>query len=424
MNFQPSKSGRTPWLLGALWCCLLLATSTPAAEPAESESASSTLAPLVEVLLLVNDAAVQRDVIRGMREALKGRKQVTMPGNWPMAAKRLTVSDDDEVRRGSLVLSLIFGDQQTCELLKSQVADPQQPPDERKWALDALVQQRVGGLSPMLHNLLGDHKLVREALRGLASEPHPETPGVILKRYAGLPAEARGDAVQTLSSRPAWALMLLQAIEDGQVPRGDLSAFVARQLTSMGSEEINARLNQVWGSIRTTRSDKLALIAQHKQALTAEVMKKAQPGSGRVVFKKICAACHELFDDGRKVGPTLTGSQRTNLDYVFENLVDPSAVVGRDYQMTVLQTVDGRILNGIVLREDTQTLTIQTQNDVVLLPVADVEIREKSKISLMPEGILDKLRPEEIRDLVAYLASPEQVPLPEGAATGNQASGQ
>lgn len=392
---------------------LLLVLAGPTApQPAAAED---TLAPLVDVLMLVDDAAAQRDILRGMQDALRGRKSVQMPANWPQAAPRLEASEDQEVRRSAFKLSLIFGDERAQKFLRSEVPDQNKPLAERQFALQALVEQRVGGLAPMLQRLLDDPEMVQATLRGLATEPHPDTPGLILEKYAKLPADARGDAVQTLASRPAWALLLLSAIEEKKVPRGDLSAFVARQMAGIGSAEINARLNEVWGSIRSTREDRAGQIAQHKKSLTPEVMKKAQPPHGRVVFKKICAACHELFDDGRKVGPNLTGSQRTNLDYVLENLVDPSAVVGRDYQMTILQTVDGRILNGIILNEDEQTLRIQTQNDVVLLPLADIDIREKSKISLMPEGILDKLRPEEIRDLVSYLASPQQVPLPEGA---------
>jgi len=112
------------------------------------------------------------------------------------------------------------------------------------------------------------------------------------------------------------------------------------------------------------------------------------------------------------VGPDLTGSQRSNLDYNLENLLDPSALVGRDYQMTVLHLRDGRLITGIIQREDRHTLTIQTANDTVIAGRTEVRSRSQSPISLMPEGLLEKLTDEEVRDLIAYLASPEQVPLP------------
>jgi putative heme-binding domain-containing protein len=130
------------------------------------------------------------------------------------------------------------------------------------------------------------------------------------------------------------------------------------------------------------------------------------------LFQRDCANCHKLFDTGGQIGPDLTGSQRTSIDYVLENLVDPSALVGRDYQMSVFQTVDGRVINGIVLREDENVVLVQTQNDRVALAKSEIEARDRSNVSLMPEGQLARLSDDELRDLVAYLASPRQAPLP------------
>src|SRR5262249_37119914 len=128
------------------------------------------------------------------------------------------------------------------------------------------------------------------------------------------------------------------------------------------------------------------------------------------VFAKTCAACHRLFDDGGAVGPDITGAQRNNLDYVLENLLDPSALVYGDYQVTTVETKDGRVLNGIVKREDDKAITLQTQKQAIVLPKDEIEHRVKSPLSLMPEGLLANLKDEEVRDLIGYLASPKQVP--------------
>src|SRR5262249_48199078 len=142
---------------------------------------------------------------------------------------------------------------------------------------------------------------------------------------------------------------------------------------------------------------------------------------GRLLCARACAACHVLFGEGGKVGPELTGSQRANLDYVLENLLDPSAVVARDYQVTLLQTKDGRVITGIIKQETPQVLTVQTHNEVLRVPQNEVEARARSPLSMMPEGLLDKLKDEEVRDLVAYLGSPTQVPLPApGGKAGQQ----
>jgi putative heme-binding domain-containing protein len=126
---------------------------------------------------------------------------------------------------------------------------------------------------------------------------------------------------------------------------------------------------------------------------------------------KACASCHRLFGEGSDIGPDITGAQRTNLDYVLENVLDPSAIVPREFQVTVVTTTTGRTLSGVVKQETAAALTLQTQNEVVLVPKSDIESQTATKLSMMPEGLLEPLRLEEVRDLIAYLASPTQVPL-------------
>ncbi len=93
-------------------------------------------------------------------------------------------------------------------------------------------------------------------------------------------------------------------------------------------------------------------------------------------------------------------------------MVDPSALVGKDYQTTAIITTDGRVLNGLIKEENATAVTLQTATDVVVVDKADIETRQLSELSLMPEGQLKDWPPSDVQDLVAYLASPRQVPLP------------
>jgi putative heme-binding domain-containing protein len=119
-----------------------------------------------------------------------------------------------------------------------------------------------------------------------------------------------------------------------------------------------------------------------------------------------------LFDSGKTIGPELTGSNRANLDYLLENMLDPSAVIGKDYQLTQIVTDAGRTINGIIKEENDTAVTLQTPTDVVTIPKKEIDERELVKLSLMPEGQLKPLSAEDVRDLVAYLGTPAQVPLP------------
>src|SRR5262249_44109504 len=138
----------------------------------------------------------------------------------------------------------------------------------------------------------------------------------------------------------------------------------------------------------------------------------ANPSQGRAVYNRTCLQCHRLYDAGGDIGPELTGSDRGNVDYILENVLAPSSTVSRDYMLTNVATTDGRLLAGIVREQTPTSLVIQTANERIILPREDVEAIRPSATSMMPEGMLERLSSQEIRDLFAYLASAKQVPLP------------
>src|SRR5262249_17074696 len=155
------------------------------------------------------------------------------------------------------------------------------------------------------------------------------------------------------------------------------------------------------------------LLKRYKPLMSAEAFRQADRTHGRLIFSKTCATCHTLFSDGGKIGPDLTGSQRANPEYILTKVLDPSAVVAREYQMTLIPTADGRSMSGIVKEENDKVVSLQTPNEVIRLPKSDIEQRSQAPVSMMPEGLLNDLADKEIRDLLAYLAGANQVPLPD-----------
>src|SRR6185295_5409084 len=83
---------------------------------------------------------------------------------------------------------------------------------------------------------------------------------------------------------------------------------------------------------------------------------------GREVFSRTCQQCHTLFGEGGKVGPDLTGSNRADLNYILENIVDPNAVIPNDYRASTIEMNDGRVLTAIVKKQDETAVTVVTQN--------------------------------------------------------------
>ena len=81
--------------------------------------------------------------------------------------------------------------------------------------------------------------------------------------------------------------------------------------------------------------------------------------------------------------------------------------------MTILQLADGRVLNGLVTDRNDRTITIRTATEQFVVETAEVEASKVTPLSPMPEGLLETLTPEQVRNLFAYLQHPSQVPLPE-----------
>jgi putative heme-binding domain-containing protein len=389
-----------------------LAPALCAADEVDADADPSGLDGLVALLGQIDDADFHLDVLKGMHEALTGRKNVPMPAGWRAAYAKLADSSLAEVRERATALALIFGDRQARDKLQALLNDQSARPAERAEAIQALAHAETPDLAPQLHKLLAEPAMQSPALRGLAVCGHESTPQAILQRYGTFDEATRRDAVGTLASRPAYALALLDALERNEIPSRDVSAFTIRQLQAFGNETINARINEVWGAVRQTSHEKGEVISKYTALLTPEFVEDADLSNGRLMFNRSCAQCHRLFGEGGTIGPDLTGSNRANLDYILHNVVAPSDVIGKDYQLQIIVTTQGRLMTGIVSELTAQTIAVQTANERIILDKADIEEQQTSNVSMMPEGLFDKLTDEQIRDLVGYLAAPGQVDLP------------
>jgi len=282
----------------------------------------------------------------------------------------------------------------------------------RRSALIALVNQRPEDLSAVCEKLLGDQRLSGVAAKGLALEDASENANMIIKFYNRFRGTDRPAIIASLVARPSFARELVNAIGTGAIAKSELSAFDARQIRSFGDEELNRMLAEVWGETRESPQDRIDAMAKLKATLTSNHDVAADLTQGRLVYAELCGKCHRMYGEGQMIGPDLTGSNRNNLDYLIENVIDPSAVVSNDYRVSVLMMEDGRVLNGVVISQNDRTLTLQTQTEQLSIAKESVEAIKPTSQSPMPEGQLTQLTPAQIRNLFAYLQHPSQVPLP------------
>jgi putative membrane-bound dehydrogenase-like protein len=355
-------------------------------------------------------------ILAQMLSAFEGHAEIPMPSGWTPVFEKLSRSSREPVRDLARAAAVRFGDRRVFPLLRETLADAQAPLEKRRHALKVLLDGRDPDIAPVLLRVLDDAELRLPALRALAVHDHPDAAAALLSRYASMKSDERVAAVEALTSRPGSALALFDAIRHGKFPGKDLGAYSIRKLRSLGDGRIDGQIAEVWGQAREADADKVAVIGEWKGLLTPERLKSADLPNGRAVFARVCATCHSLFGAGAAISPDLTGSDRANLDYVLENVVDPNAVVGKDYQMHLITTQGGGVINGLILKETDSAVTLRTITDEVVVARKEITSKTLSPNSLMPEGLLDNLEKREVCDLIAYLASPAQVFLPGAPA--------
>lgn len=122
-----------------------------------------------------------------------------------------------------------------------------------------------------------------------------------------------------------------------------------------------------------------------------------------------CIACHRFGDDGGAVGPELTSvSSRFSRRDILDSIVEPSKVVSEQYQNTTIVKRNDEDVTGRVVEEDDKKLVLITdplKQTRVEVRKSEIDRRVASKVSPMPEGLVNILTKEEILDLIAYLES-------------------
>lgn len=358
-------------------------------------------------------------ILEAVNQSLQGRRTVDMPEGWPAVYKKIRDGGDPDLGGQATRLAATFGDPLALDFLRKVLAQADLPVDARADALASLLKARDTGLAPVLRGLLTEPALRAQALKALAAYDDPETAPAVLALFPTLAPEERRDALNTLAARASSSKALLAAVEAGKVAPKDLSADLVRQLRNHKDAEVDALIGKVWGTARETTADKAQLIEKYRKILTAGYAKRPDVELGRAVFARTCQQCHTLFGVGAAIGPDLTGSNRADREYILSNILDPSALIGKDYLAHVVATSDGRVLTGLIKSEDKDALSLQTANELLVIPLGDVEERRPSELSMMPDDLLTPLSEFEVRSLVAYLASPSQAAIlatPENVA--------
>jgi putative membrane-bound dehydrogenase-like protein len=351
-----------------------------------------------------------------MRTALLDAVQVAFDGvPLPPLPPGLSAALDDHARRqgeSGLVLRLRRGDESAIDEARAAVLDTRVPTGVRTQLIRQLGETGGAGNIPTLLRLLAldQHSAEkRVALQTLARFDDMAVAQGILARYGStLPAEhgVRTTAERVLAGRPAWASMMLDAVDRAVVKSRDVSPDVVQLMLAHGDPALDARIRRHWPRIvdAVSDGDLAAQTARIKAALAAGTGAAA---AGEVTFATRCASCHTLFDSGGTTGPDLTGYERQNLDFWIPAIIAPGLDIREGYEHFVASMQGGRIVAGVMAELSPRTVTLRDPDGQVhVLDRQHIVRLEASPVSPMPAGLVDDLSDQALRDLFAYLMGP------------------
>jgi putative heme-binding domain-containing protein len=375
--------------------------------PAWADEETNRLDSLVSVLLSMDNESVQINFLQGMASGLSGRRNVKAPKDWEALKEKLKKKNNQDLLKLINQLSQIFGDEGASRNALKVLRNNEAELNRRRDALKSLLAQRHVDVPAVLEGLL-DQPFRLDVIRAYATYDYPGAPGILLGRYGDLDTSAKRTVIETLASRKSYARALAKAMGEGKVAKEEIPAHVARNLYSM----LGKSFEKVYGKVEQVSADKDKLIAKYKAMVLASDMSKADPSNGRMIYQRTCGACHIMYGEGGKIGPELTGSNRSDLDYFLLNVLAPSYDVPEGYRMVIITSKDGQVSVGNVIGEDPNKVVLNMVGQQSVIAKSDVKTRVTSKISMMPEGLLLALKDHEVLDLIKYLRTEKQVPLP------------
>lgn len=342
---------------------------------------------------------------RGFEIAYKGRPMVGLPEQLVAAWGRHGA--------GSLAIRLRRGDRDAVAKALAKVEDETEARELRLELMSILGEMRESTAFPVLVRVLrgsvGDDAIRRGAMLAMAAYDAPEVGVEVVSLYPRYGLETRRTAQALLASRLGWAKQWVRELggrwsADVVVGPRSIPLSIVRKLREFRDPEMKALVDALWplgGAI--SDEEREGLIARYARVVRAGV---GDPYAGRALFGQLCSPCHKLFGQGAEVGPDLTVYKRDDLEGILLSIVRPSAEIREGYESYSVETKDERSLTGFLVEQTSEIVVLRGLDGLnTTLNRGSIAELKPSGSSLMPEGLLDGIEDQRVRDLFAYLRS-------------------
>jgi len=286
-------------------------------------------------------------------------------------------------------------DRQIREALEKQVGL-----DAVAWLSLATPEVQTEWMPQLIHSN-SPEAIQSTAIAALSWANHPELMDHLIGQFRSMTPSLQQVALRIMASRPDRLLSLASALETGQIARSQIPAEIRQTLLSASSADLSERFAKVLSS---ASKDRAATIERYRMVLESSELARPDAMAGKAVFERSCAQCHRLGQVGSDVGPPLQQLGQKSPLQLLETILDPSREVDPKYAAYTVLTVEGVVINGIIIQESGNQLVIaEAGGRQTTLNRDDIEQIQSAGLSLMPEGLEEQISPNQMLDLIQYL---------------------
>ncbi len=322
-----------------------------------------------------------------------------------LCAKAIASTDAPTLRSGiDLATSLKFAS--TFDSLATLATTKKKPEAQRLAALSAIASIDAGKAVPIIVKLLNDASdsivLREKTAPTLAGLNRTDGLDELVKAFQAAPARLQTAIALAMAGNAAAAEKLLAAIESGKASARLLQNFtVQTKLKESKLPGAMARVETLTKGLPSADDRMLELIKARRAGFAKA---KGDVTPGKQVFTKNCAICHQIGNEGTKIGPQLDGIGGRGLDRLLEDILDPSRNVDAAFRSTVVTLKDGKNLSGLILREEGEILVVaDDKGKEVRVAKGDIDEKRTSQLSPMPANVAEIVSEKDFYDLMAYL---------------------
>jgi putative heme-binding domain-containing protein len=331
-------------------------------------------------------------------------KQEILPATKPDAVlAKLQKSPDKNLADRANRLAALWGNTGAAEAIVGIITDPKRNDDDRILAVRTAAQLKTEKCKQALMTALsakGSERLKLEIVRALGELGGEDTANAVLKEWKSFSPDARRSISEIMASRLQWAIRLMYGVQGKTVDLTEIPITAVRTMWRHDDSRLVRLLTTHIGPFRESSQEKLQLIAQKKDVVLNGPVNLA---AGQEVFARTCQVCHTLYGAGSYVGPDLTGVGRSSIDALLAHVIDPSQIIGKGYENTIIETKDDQLLTGRLVEENEDQVKLLAQGAVEhAVRRKDIKKLRTENLSVMPEGLED-MPEQDFRNLIWYV---------------------